>query len=52
MVENRVKELVKQGKHDEAKKYVTEYTASFAGAAMVKWEELKSAFWGMYGRGF
>lgn len=52
MVENRVKELVKQGKHDEAKKYVTEYTASFAGAAMVKWEGLKSTFWGMYGRGF
>lgn len=51
-VEQKVTELVKEGKHDEARKYVTNYTNSFAGAAMNKWEEMKTTFWGMFGRGF
>ncbi|HOO99429.1 MAG TPA: C69 family dipeptidase [Bacteroidales bacterium] len=52
VLENKVKELVKAGKKEEAKDFVTSYTASFAGAAMLKWQELKTTFWGMYGRGF
>jgi dipeptidase len=52
VVEKRVVELVKDGKNEEAKKYVTSYTNSFAGAAMSKWEELKVTLWGMFGRGF
>lgn len=51
-VEKRVTDLVKNGKPEEAKKYVTEYTSSFAGSAMKRWEELKATFWGMFARGF
>jgi hypothetical protein len=51
-VEKRVVELVKDGKNEEAKKFVTSYTGSFAGAAMNRWQELKVALWGMFGRGF
>jgi dipeptidase len=51
-VEKRVVELVKEGKNEEAKKYVTSYTNSFAGAAMTRWEEMKVTLWGMFGRGF
>ncbi len=52
LVENRVKELVSEGKHEEAGKYVTSYTESFAGLAMTRWQEMKVTLWGMYGRGF
>jgi dipeptidase len=52
MVEKKVSELVKEGKNDEAKKYVTAYTGSFAGAAMSKWQELRTTLWGMFARGF
>jgi dipeptidase len=51
-VEKKVVELVKEGKNEEAKKYVTAYTNSFAGAAMTRWEETKVSLWGMFGRGF
>ena len=52
VLEKKVVELVKDGKTDEAKKYVTAYTSSFAGAAMSRWEEMKVTLWGMFGRGF
>jgi dipeptidase len=51
-VEKKVTELVKEGKSEEAKQYVTSYTNSFAGASMARWEELKIKLWGMFGRGF
>jgi dipeptidase len=51
-VERKVIELVKEGKNDEAKKYVTYYTNSFAGAAMSRWQEMKVTLWGTFGRGF
>ena len=51
-VEKRVVELVKDGKNEEAKKFVTSYTNNFAGAAMRRWEDLKITLWGMFGRGF
>jgi dipeptidase len=52
LVEKKVVGLVKDGKNEEAKKYVTSYTNSFADAAMKKWEEMKITLWGMFGRGF
>lgn len=52
MVDKKVTELVKEGKNDEAKKYVTSYTNSFAGATMTRWEEIKVSLWGMFGRNF
>lgn len=51
-LEERVKALVKEGKSDEARKTVTEYTNSFAFASMNRWEELKRTLWQMFGRGF
>jgi dipeptidase len=51
-VEKRVVELVKDGKNEEAKKFVTSYTNSFADAAMRRWEDLKVTLWGVFGRGF
>jgi len=52
IVEKKVVDLVKEGKNDEARKYVTAYTNSFAGASMSKWSEMKVTLWGMFGRGF
>jgi len=51
-LEKKVVELVKEGKNDDAKKFVTAYTNSFAGSAMSKWAEMKVTLWGMFGRGF
>jgi dipeptidase len=51
-VEKKVVELVKEGKNDDAKKFVTAYTNSFAGASISKWQEMKITLWGMFGRGF
>jgi dipeptidase len=51
-LEKRVIELVKEGKNEDAKKFVTAYTNSFAGSAMKRWEEMKVTLWGMFGRGF
>ncbi len=51
-LEERVKSLVSEGKNDEARKAVTEYTGSFAMASMSRWQEMKRTLWGMFGRGF
>ncbi len=51
-LEERVKVLVKEGKNEEAKKAVTEYTNSFAFASMNRWQEMKRTLWQMFGRGF
>jgi dipeptidase len=52
VVEKKVMALVKEGKNEDAKKYVTAYTNDFAGASMKRWEEMKVTLWGMFGRGF
>ncbi len=51
-LEERVKMMVKEGKNDEARKAVTEYTNAFAYGAMSRWQELKAELWQMFGRGF
>jgi dipeptidase len=51
-LEKRVSELTAEGKNDEAKSLVTEYSNDFAYAAMNKWQEMKAIFWDMFGRGF
>jgi dipeptidase len=51
-VEKKVTELLKEGKNEDAKKYVTSYTCNFANSAMKRWEEIKVTLWGMLGRGF
>ncbi|MGE5420219.1 MAG: dipeptidase [Chloroflexota bacterium] len=52
LVEQKATDLIKAGRNDEAVKYLTSYTNSFAGAAMSRWEEIKATLWGMFGRGF
>jgi len=52
MIEKKVVELVKAGKNDEAKKYVTDYTNNFAFAAMKRWEEMKVPIWESFSMGF
>jgi dipeptidase len=52
IVEKKVTELVKAGKNEEAKQYVTSYTNNFAYAAMKRWEEMKEPLWSMYSMGF
>ena len=32
--------------------YLTGYTADFAGAAILAWEDLALQFWAMFARGF
>ncbi len=51
-LEERVKSLVKEGKNEEARRVVTEYTNSFAFASMTRWQEMKRTLWQMFGRGF
>jgi len=51
-LEEQVKQLVSNGKNDEAKKIVTEYSNAFAHGAMSRWQELKAELWQMFGRGF
>jgi dipeptidase len=52
VIDKKVADLVKAGKNDDAKKYVTSYTNDFANSAMKRWEDLKATLWGMFGRGF
>jgi dipeptidase len=52
VLEERVKGLVKEGKNEDARKAVTEYTNAFAHGAMSRWQELKTELWQMFGRGF
>ena len=51
-VENRYKELTQTEGEEAARSFLTYYTRDFAGATMVKWEELEDEFWKMFARGF
>jgi dipeptidase len=51
-VEKKVEELVRAGKNEEAKQFVTEYTHNFASAAMKRWEEMKIPLWSSFSMGF
>ena len=51
-LEERVIALVREGKNEEARKAVTEYSNTFAYAAMSRWQSLKTTLWGILGRGF
>jgi dipeptidase len=52
MIENKVSELVKSGKSEDAKRYLTAYTNNFALAAMKKWEDMKVPLWSSFSLGF
>ena len=51
-VESRYKEL-QGGKGEEAARaFLTGYTADFAGATILRWQEMADEFWKMFARGF
>ena len=52
MIEKKAVDLIKAGKNDEAKQYITDYTNNFALAAMKRWEEMKTPLWESFSLGF
>lgn len=52
IIEKKVVELVKAGKNEEAKQYVTNYTNNFAYAAMKRWEDMKGSIWTILESGY
>ncbi len=51
-LEERVAQLLQEGKKEEAKILLTKYTRDFTGATMLRWEELEYEYWGKFGMGF
>lgn len=51
-LEAKVEQLVNDGKKEEARELVTQYTNDFAYATLRQWEELEATLWEMFGRGF
>lgn len=51
-VESRYKSLLETDGKAAADRFITGYTADFAGAAMSKWLELGDKYWSRFGRGF
>ncbi len=51
-VEQRYNEILKSEGADAARKFLTGYTADFAGAAAQRYRELGNAFWARFARGF
>ena len=51
-VENRYKELQNSKGEEVARAFLTGYTADFAGATILRWEEMADKFWEMFARGF
>lgn len=51
-VENKYAEYAKVLGEDEAKEYLTNYTADFVGATLYRWKEMGDTFWKMFSRGF
>jgi dipeptidase len=52
VIERKVSELVKAGKTEEAKNYITAYTCDFANSSIKRWEEMKAPLWIILGRGY
>lgn len=51
-VEQQYKKIAMEKGEDIAKTYLTNYTADFAGATILRWEEMSDEFWKMFARGF
>jgi len=49
-IEAKAVELIRNGKADEAKRFLTDYTCNFADAAMKRWTELKAELWSIFAR--
>lgn len=51
-VESRYKELQSSKGEEAARTFLTGYTADFAGATILRWQEMADEFWKMFARGF
>jgi dipeptidase len=51
-IEAKAAAMINEGKSEEAGKFLTSYTNSFAGATIARWQEMKAVLWDMFGRGF
>ena len=51
-VENRYQTLSQTKGEEAARAYLTQYTADFAGATILRWEEMADTFWKKFARGF
>lgn len=52
IIEERVIQLIKEGKKEDAQKLLNRYTRDFTGATTLKWEELEKYYWTKFGLGF
>ena len=52
LVEAKVATLIKDGKTEEAKAYLTRYSFDFIYATLRCWEEMEAQLWHQFGRGF
>lgn len=51
-VEERYAKILNEQGEEAAKKFLTGYTADFAGAAAQRWLEMGNSFWSRFGRGY
>lgn len=52
LIENKVSALIKEGKEEEAKVYLTRYSSDFIYSTLRCWEEMEGELWHKFGRGF
>lgn len=51
-VESQYKKIAETKGEEAARAFLTGYTADFAGATMLRWNEMADSFWTMFERGF
>lgn len=51
-IEQKVLQLLKEGKKEEAIELINKHTFDFTGATMLRWKELENEYWSKYGRGY
>ena len=52
LIENKVSALIREGKKDEARAYLTRYSFDFIYSTLRCWEEMEGQLWHKFGRGF
>ncbi len=51
-VREQYKEILKKQGEEAANQFLTQYTADWAGATILRWDELYKSFWKRFARGF
>jgi len=52
VLESKIAKLIEEGKKDQARKLLNQYTRDFTGATVLRWKELENKYWGKFGLGF